>query len=165
MEGNNVHYRHILLYYFKKGKRAADAHKKICYVYGDNALTERVCQKWFAKFRSRDFDINDAPRSGRPTKINSDNVKAIIDKDPCQSVREIATALNISHTSAENHLRQLGYVSRLNVWVPHELTEANLATRISICDSLRKRQENDPFLKRMVTGDEKWIVYDNVVRK
>jgi len=93
MEGNNVHYRHILLYYFKKGKRAADAHKKICYVYDDDALTERVCQKWFAKFRSGDFYINDAPRSGRPTKINSDNVKAIIDKDPCQSVREIATAL------------------------------------------------------------------------
>ncbi|EFN83120.1 hypothetical protein EAI_10359, partial [Harpegnathos saltator] len=45
MEINNVHYRHILLYYFKKGKRAADAHKKICRAYGDDALTERVCQK------------------------------------------------------------------------------------------------------------------------
>lgn len=78
-------------------------------------------------------------------------------------VREIATALNISHTRAEKLLRQVGYVSRLNVWVPHELT--NLATRISICDSLQRRQENDPFLKRMVTGDEKWIVYDYVVRK
>lgn len=165
MEVNKEHYRHILLYYFKKGKRAAEAHKKICRVCGDDALTERVCQKWFAKFRSGDFDINDAPRSGRPTRIDSDDIKVIIDKDPCQSVREIATALNISHTSAEKHLRQLGYVSRLNVWVPHELTEANLATRISICDSLRKRQENDPFLKRMVTRDEKWIVYDNVVCK
>ena len=37
--------------------------------------------------------------------------------------------------------------------------------RISICDLLHKRNENDPFLKRMVTGDEKWIVYNNVVRK
>lgn len=163
--GNIVHYRHILLYYFKKGKRAADTHKKICRVYGDDALTERVCQKWYAKFRSGDFDVNDAPRSGRPTKINSSNVKAIIEVNPSQSVREIATTLSISHTSVENHLRQLGYVSRLNVWVPHQLTEANLTARISICDSLRKRQENDPFLKRMVTGDEKWVVYDNAIRK
>lgn len=165
MEEKNVHFRHILLFYFKKGKRAAEAHKKICNVYGDDALTERVCQKWFAKFRSGDFDVSDASRSGRPAEIDSAVIKNTVDKNPSQTVREIATTLNISHTSVENHLRQLGYVSRLNVWVPHELTEANLTARISICDALLKRQENDPFLKRLVTGDEKWIVYDNVVRK
>lgn len=38
---NNVHYRHILLYYFKKGKRAT--HKNVYRVYGDDALTERIC--------------------------------------------------------------------------------------------------------------------------
>ncbi|GFV13262.1 mariner transposase [Trichonephila clavipes] len=36
--------------------------------------------------------------------------------------------------------------------------------RISICEALSKRNEIDPFLKRMVTGDEKWITYDNIVR-
>lgn len=77
----------------------------------------------------------------------------------------IATALNISHTRVENHLRALRYVSRLKVWLPHKFIEANLTTRISIYDSLRKRQKNNPFLKRMITDDEKWIVYNNVVRK
>ena len=28
-----------------------------------------------------------------------------------------------------------------------------------------KRNETDPFLKRIITGDEKWVVYDNVMRK
>ncbi|GFT66191.1 mariner transposase [Trichonephila clavipes] len=37
--------------------------------------------------------------------------------------------------------------------------------RISICKALTKRNEIDPFLKRMVTGDEKWVTYDNLVRK
>ncbi|GFW08731.1 integrase catalytic domain-containing protein [Trichonephila clavipes] len=37
--------------------------------------------------------------------------------------------------------------------------------RISICKVLTKRNENDPFLKRMMTGDEKWVTYDNIVRK
>ncbi|GFW43665.1 mariner transposase [Trichonephila clavipes] len=37
--------------------------------------------------------------------------------------------------------------------------------RISICEALAKRNEIDPFLTRMVTGDEKWVVYDNIVRK
>ncbi|GFX89215.1 histone-lysine N-methyltransferase SETMAR-like protein [Trichonephila clavipes] len=31
--------------------------------------------------------------------------------------------------------------------------------RISICEALTKRDEIDPFLKRMVTGEEKWITY------
>ena len=33
------------------------------------------------------------------------------------------------------------------------------------CESLLYRNKIDPFLKRMVTGDEKWITYDNVKRK
>ena len=30
---------------------------------------------------------------------------------------------------------------------------------------LKKRNENDPFLKQLITGDEKWVVYNNVNRK
>ncbi|GFX80654.1 histone-lysine N-methyltransferase SETMAR [Trichonephila clavipes] len=32
-------------------------------------------------------------------------------------------------------------------------------------ESLLKRHENDPFLKRIITGDEKRVVYNNVKRK
>ena len=58
-----------------------------------------------------------------------------------------------------------GFVSRLSVWVPHEVSERNLMDLISMCDLLLKRHESDAFLIRLVTGDEKWIVYNNVVRK
>ncbi|GFU49219.1 hypothetical protein TNCV_2675121 [Trichonephila clavipes] len=37
--------------------------------------------------------------------------------------------------------------------------------RISIFKALAKRNEIDPFLKRMVTGDEKWVTYYNIVQK
>ncbi|GFV11130.1 mariner transposase [Trichonephila clavipes] len=37
--------------------------------------------------------------------------------------------------------------------------------RISICEALAKRNEIDPFFKWMVTGDEKWVTYDNIGRK
>ncbi|GFT17226.1 hypothetical protein TNCV_4739311 [Trichonephila clavipes] len=37
--------------------------------------------------------------------------------------------------------------------------------RISIGKALAKRKAIDPFLKRMVTGDEKWVPYDSIVRK
>ena len=37
-------------YYFKKGKNATEMQKKICAVYREDAVTDRMCQKWFAKF-------------------------------------------------------------------------------------------------------------------
>ncbi|GFT53483.1 hypothetical protein TNCV_3324671 [Trichonephila clavipes] len=37
--------------------------------------------------------------------------------------------------------------------------------RISICEALAKRNEIVPFLKLMVTRDEKWVTYDNIMQK
>ncbi|GFS77514.1 putative DD34D transposase [Trichonephila clavipes] len=37
--------------------------------------------------------------------------------------------------------------------------------RISICEALAKRNEIDPFLKRMVTGDEKLATYSTILCK
>ncbi|XP_025161357.1 histone-lysine N-methyltransferase SETMAR-like [Harpegnathos saltator] len=59
----------------------------------------------------------------------------------------------------------MAYVSRHDVWMPYQLNEATLTKRISICESLQKRLENDPFLERMVTGDENWFVYNDVTRE
>ena len=36
-----------MLYYFKKGKMQKK--KKICAVYGEGAVIDQTCQKWFAK--------------------------------------------------------------------------------------------------------------------
>ena len=81
MEIQDGHFRHILLYYFRKGKNAVQAQKKLYDVYGEKSLTERQCQNWFARFRSGDFDLKDAPRSGRPTEVNDDKIKAMIENN------------------------------------------------------------------------------------
>ena len=102
-----------------------------------------------------DFDLKDAPRSGRPTEVDDDKIKAMIENNRRSTTREIAEKLNILHTCVERHLKQLGYVNKLDIWVPHKLNEIQLTKRIFICDSLQKRNETDPFLKRIITGDEK----------
>ncbi|GFV12607.1 hypothetical protein TNCV_4425601 [Trichonephila clavipes] len=40
-----------------------------------------------------------------------------------------------------------------------------MVDRISIWEALAKRNEIDPFLKRMVTGHEEWVTYYNIARK
>ena len=82
MDDQTVHFRHILLYYFRKGKNARQACEKLRKVYGEHALQERQCQRWFQKFRDGDFDIHDAPRSGRPTEVDSDELKALVGANP-----------------------------------------------------------------------------------
>ncbi|GFW50210.1 mariner transposase [Trichonephila clavipes] len=37
--------------------------------------------------------------------------------------------------------------------------------RISVSEVLAKRNVIDPFLNWRVTGDEKWVTFDNIVRK
>ena len=39
-----------MLYYFKKGKNTTEMQNKFCAVYGEGAVTDGKCQKWFAKF-------------------------------------------------------------------------------------------------------------------
>ena len=41
MEIPGGHFRHILLYYFQKGKNAVQGRKKLYDVYGEKSLTER----------------------------------------------------------------------------------------------------------------------------
>ena len=49
--------------------------EKICAVYGEGAVTDQTCQKWFAKFHAGDFLLDDAPRLGLPVEIDSDQIK------------------------------------------------------------------------------------------
>ncbi|XP_017795708.1 PREDICTED: histone-lysine N-methyltransferase SETMAR-like [Habropoda laboriosa] len=106
-----------------------------------------------------------APRSGRPVEADKDAIKALVDANRRITTREIGERLNLSNSTVYGHLKGMGLTSKLDVWVPHVLTERNLCRRVDACDSLLKRQENDPFLKRIITGDEKWVVYNNVKRK
>ena len=43
------HFWHIMLYYFRKGKNTTEMQKKICAVYREGAVTDRMCQKWSVK--------------------------------------------------------------------------------------------------------------------
>ena len=90
---------------------------------------------------------------------------AMIENNRRSTTREIAEKVNISHTCVERHLKQPGYINNLDIWVPHKLNEIQLTKRITICDSLLKRNETDPLLKRIIKSDEKWVAYVNVVRK
>ena len=63
--------------FFKKGKNVTEAPKEIVAVYAEDAVTDQMCQKWFVKFHARDFSLEDAPLSGRPVEVDSDQIKTL----------------------------------------------------------------------------------------
>ncbi|XP_076302370.1 histone-lysine N-methyltransferase SETMAR-like [Lasioglossum baleicum] len=164
MKEQDAHFEHILMYYFRKGKNAWQTQKKLCAVYGNGALKERQYQNLFARFRSGDFSFEVEVVS---VEFDEIHIKATIDSDFHSTTRDIAEKLDVSHTlnCIEKKFKMFGYVKKLDLWIPHQLMEIHLTQRIIICDSPLKRNEIDPFLRSLITGDEKWIVYTKVNRK
>ena len=93
-----------MLFYFSKGKNAAQAAKKLRDVYSEEALKDRQCRNWFDKFRSGDLSLEDEQRSGRPNEVDDDQIKAIIESDRYVTVREIEEMLKISKSTIDRHI-------------------------------------------------------------
>ena len=84
------------LYYLRKGKNETEMQKKICAVYGEGAVTDRICQTWFVKFCVGDFSLDNAPQSGRPVEVDNNQIETLIENNQRYTTREIADILKIS---------------------------------------------------------------------
>ncbi|CAD6996696.1 unnamed protein product [Ceratitis capitata] len=72
MDNEKDHMCQIMSYEFRKGKTVDAATKDIREVFLDRAPAFRTVKKWFAKFRSGDFNLKDQPRSGRPSELDDE---------------------------------------------------------------------------------------------
>lgn len=88
-------------------------------------------------------------------------MRSAVEENTRTTVRELAEDLNVSKSTISTHLTAIGKVKKVDSWVPHDLTEKQQKTRMQICSSLIIRNKIDPFLSRIITCDEKWIVYNN----
>ncbi|XP_045542116.1 histone-lysine N-methyltransferase SETMAR-like [Papilio machaon] len=95
------------------------------------------------------------------TLVDNDELKAIVEADDIQSMAEFAAALNVSVKTKLVHLRQIGKIKKLDKWVPHELNDRQCKVRVKTCLALINRHTNEAILNRIVTCNEKLILFDN----
>jgi len=81
-----------------------------------------------------------------------------------QTQKQLAEQLSVSQQAA-NCLREMGKIQKVGRWVPHELNERQTERRKNTCEILLERYRRKSFLHRIVTGDEKWIFFENPKRK
>src|SRR5713101_8845727 len=157
--------RSCLLYEFKLNSKASEASRKICMAFSEDSISKPTAQKWFKRFKSGDFTLEDEARTGRPIGINDDDLCATIELNSSLTCQELSLKYNVSDECIRSHLHKLGKRWKLSKWVPHDLTVSNKLQRFNICTSLLSRHNIESFLDRIVTCDEKWIQYKNIKRK
>ena len=153
--------RERMLFSFKMGKSAAETCRNINESFGERVVSETTCRDWFKKFRNEGENIKDKPRSGRPPALDPEVLRDKVNDQPATSVRRLSTELNSSKSTVHRNLIGLDLSKRSGRSVPHDLTAAQKKTRVEIAQQLLKRLQEQPFLHRMITCDESWILYDN----
>ena len=89
----------------------------------EGVIGKSTTRKWFVKFKNGNFDINDTPSSRKLSEFDKDHLKALLKKESHQTSRELAKKINCDQKTILNYLYSMGFVEKLGVWVPYELSE------------------------------------------
>ena len=157
--------RAIIKYEFDYGHTPIQAHRNVTHAKGPGVVSKRTVERWFRKFREGQQGTSDQARSGRPPAIEDQAVLGAVEAEPTLSTRMLAADFHCSHMQIARILHKLGKKIRHGKWVPHELTQRNKNDRLAAAQQLLQRQQERPFLNRIVTCDEKWVLYKNFVNK
>ena len=75
----------------------------------------------------RDKSLKDEECSRGPLEVDNDQLKVVIEADPLATTQEIAKELKVAHSTAVQHLKEIGKVKKLNKWVPHDRKSKKLS--------------------------------------
>jgi [histone H3]-lysine36 N-dimethyltransferase SETMAR len=162
-DNNDLRTSLIFCYHLKKS--AAESHQMLVKAYGSHALGRSLCFEWFKRFKNDDFDVRDQERGKPPKKFNDSELEALLDEDDTQTQQQLADQLNVAQESVSRRLRAMGKIHKIGKWVPHELNKRQMENRKTTSEILLTRHKRKSFLHRIVTGDEKWIYFENPKRK
>ena len=165
MEISKEHICLCLLYEYMLGHSASAATRNICRAFGPGSIGKTTATDRFNRFRNGNFSLQDEARPGRPTTIDLDELRSLLETDPTLTTTAVATTLGCNQSTVHYHLRKLEYVSKQSRWSPHDPTPSQLKKRVAYCEKLLKLHRNQWWLDNLITGDEKWVLYTNTVRK
>jgi len=106
---DKLFFRHVLLHYFDLKKTAAEAHRSLSKIYGDETPSERTCRVWFERFRKGDFDVRNKERPAEKIKRFR---AARINENPAQTLLGLSKALKVIPKAVSKRLHAIGSIIR-----------------------------------------------------
>lgn len=97
--------------------------------------------------------------------MEDEELVALLEENTCHTLLELGQELGVTPQAISKRLHKLGKIQKESRWVPHELTTENKNKRFDVVVSLLSRFKKKDFLYKIVTCDEKWILYGNPKRR
>ena len=127
--------------------------------FGPWTANECTVQGWFKKLCKGGESLKDEEHSHWPSKIDTDQLRAVTEAGLLVTTQEVAQELNVDHSMDIWHLKERwkNLISGcLMSWLKIKKTH-----RLDVLSSLILWDNNKSFFDQFVTWDKKWILYDN----
>ncbi|GFV58063.1 mariner Mos1 transposase [Trichonephila clavipes] len=99
---------------------------------------------------------------GRPAKkFENAEFQALLDEDDGQTQEHHAEKFNVDQTTVSRRFKAMDKIIKVGRGVPHKLTDCQQENQKIVCEMLLARYKRKSYLHRIVTGDEKWIYFEN----
>ena len=144
-EPNFRHLREVLLFCFHLKKTAAEARRVLSSNYVKAALSERTCRKWFQRFKSGGFDVEDRHGGGKEKSFDHSELDTLFAEESCQTKEELAESLEVTQQTILKRLNVMGMIQKQGNWVPYELKLKDVEWRFFACGQLLQRQNRKDF--------------------
>uniref|UniRef100_A0A1A9Z232 HTH_48 domain-containing protein n=1 Tax=Glossina pallidipes TaxID=7398 RepID=A0A1A9Z232_GLOPL len=126
---NNAHIRHIMLYHFEKGWKAAQSFCDLNELLRERTISESRCRELFASFESKDTSLEDKPGRCRSFNFADQTLFAVMEADESLTTRMLTDNLNVDYSTIVRRLKNL----KMD---PRELSDNNKAQRLRIFTDL-----------------------------
>ncbi|XP_076301687.1 histone-lysine N-methyltransferase SETMAR-like [Lasioglossum baleicum] len=117
----------------------------------------------YGQFAVGRTEMGDAPRSGRPpVQLDDNRLLSVVKQSPHLSLKALSQLFAVSTTTISERLRRLNYSKLRTIGYVFTPTDESRDLRVENCVELLLRNQRDStFLSRIITCDERWLVYED----
>jgi len=147
----------------KIGNSVTETFEMLKIAFREEAMCRTQMYEWWKRFKEGRTSVHVDPRLGQPsTSKTEDNVAKVcevIRSNRCLTVREVAEEVSISKTVCHEILtKNLGMHRIAAKFVPRLLMDDQKLNQVDMSQELLDRaNDDDNFLKNIITGDETWV--------
>lgn len=158
--------RVAILVQFRLAQSPSECLQTLQKALGDEAPSQTMVYKWFARFRCGCVSLDDDERDGHPNSAITDTtvitVRRLLDEDRRVTVRELQKHVGISISSITSILHDhLGMRKVSARWVPHRLNTSQMQARVEFANFMLDRFDAgaSKLVDNIITGDETWVYF------